>query len=286
MVPTADLFVHVYVLVDDAMKSGAVRVPRRAGPPPACSDAEVLTVALVRHLLGRPSEAGFVAEVRRDWRHYFPALPAQSEVNRRVRWLWGAFEALRQRLVGDVPADGWQQGDTTALPVKHPSRVRRADGWQGPGGLVAGFGWDAAHREWFYGFRLALRTDLGRRLVRSWGVVPAAVDERAVADALLDGAAPPAGLLLDRGLLGRGWAARHEARGTRVVYAHGHADRRRLPAAVRRPVAKLRNRIETTVGELTDSLGLARHRARTFWGLLARTAATILAHTLLRLGLA
>ena len=50
--------------------------------------------------------------------------------------------------------------------------------------MAAGFGWDAAHREWFYGFRLAVRTDLGSRLVRAWGIVPPAVDERVVADIL------------------------------------------------------------------------------------------------------
>ena len=161
----------------------------------------------------------------------------------------------------------------------------RPDRWVGPDGLRAGFGWDAAHREWFYGFRLGLRTDLGSRPVRAWGIVPAAVDERAVADGLLEGAAP-AGLLLDRGVVRRAWAAEHERRGTRVVYAHSRADRRRLPAAVRRPVAKLRNRIETAIGELTEALGLARHGARTFWGLLTRAAATILAHALIRLSLA
>jgi hypothetical protein len=106
-----------------------------------------------------------------------------------------------------------------------------------------------------------------------------------VADDLLEGAAP-AGLLLDRGFLRRTWAAAYERRGTRVVYAHGKAERQRLPAAARRPVAKFRNRVETTVGELTETLGLARHRAKTFWGLLTRCAATILAHTLQRLGLA
>jgi hypothetical protein len=283
MMPLGELFVHVYVLVDDALADGSVAVPRRPGPAPACSDAEVLTLALVRHLLARPSERGFLEEVRHDWRHYFPALPAQSEFNRRVRWLWGAFEHLRQRLLGAVPADGWQQIDTTALPVKHPSRVRGPDAWHGPGELRAGFGWDAAHREWFYGFRLGLRMDLGRRLVRAWGIVPAAVDERAVADDLLDGAAP-GGLLLDRGFLRRTWAAAYERRGTRVVYAHGKADRQRLPAAVRRPVAKFRNRIETTTGELVETLGLVRHGAKTFWGLLTRCAATILAHSLMRLG--
>ncbi len=122
-------------------------MPRRAGPPPGCSDAEVLTVAVVRHLLGRPSERAFLAEVRRDWRHYFPVVPAQSEFNRRVRWLWGAFELLRQACVATVPADPWQQVDTTALPVKHASRHRGPEHWDGPEGLQAGYGWDASHHE-------------------------------------------------------------------------------------------------------------------------------------------
>jgi hypothetical protein len=287
MMSTADVFVHVYVLVDDALANGTVPVPRRPGPPPACSDAEVLTIALLRHLLARRSERAFLAEVRRDWAGYFPILPSQSEFNRRVRWLWGAFEYLRQRVLGAFPEDGWQQLDTTALPVKHSSRVRRPDSWCGPNGLCAGFGWDAAHHEWFYGFRLGVRTDLGRRVVRSWALVPGAVDERAVGDDLLDGAHPPIGLLLDQGFRSRPWAAAQQERGTQVVFAHSRAERRALPAAVRRPVARLRNRIETTIGELTDvdRLRLARHGAKTVWGLLTRTAATILAHTLLCLEL-
>ena len=55
----------------------------------------MLTIAVVRHLLGRRSEAGFLDEVARDWAHLFPVLPHQSEANRRIRWLWGAFEQFR-----------------------------------------------------------------------------------------------------------------------------------------------------------------------------------------------
>ena len=95
MLATELLFVYVYCLVDDAIKAGALFIPRRPGPAPACTDAELLTIALVRHLLGRRSENGFLAEIRRDWLHLFPRLPHQSEVNRRTRWLWGAFEQLR-----------------------------------------------------------------------------------------------------------------------------------------------------------------------------------------------
>jgi hypothetical protein len=175
MLPTEDLFVYVYVVVDDAITAGSIAIPSRPGPVPGGSDGELLTIALVRHLLGRRSEAGFLAEVARDWGQLFPVLPHQSEFNRRVRWLWGAFEQLRAGLAAGLPDDGCQQAGTSALPVKHASRVRGPDGWTGPGTeLAARFGRDAAHGEWFYGFRLAVKADLGSRIVRAWGIVPAA----------------------------------------------------------------------------------------------------------------
>jgi hypothetical protein len=118
--PTEDLFVYVYVLVDDAISSWAITIAARPGPASACSDAELLAIALARHLLGRRSKAGFLAEVARDWAHLFPRLPHQSEANRRIRWLWGAFEQLRTMLVARLPADDCQQVDTTAMPVSTP----------------------------------------------------------------------------------------------------------------------------------------------------------------------
>jgi hypothetical protein len=191
MLPTEDLFTYVYVLVDDLITAGAIVILPRPGPAPACSDAELLAIAIVRHLLSRRSEAGFLAEVARDWSHLFPILPHQSEANRRIRWLWGAFEQFRRWLAGLLPADNCQQVDTSALPVKHPSRVRGPGGWTGPNGLVARFGRDASHAEWFYGFRLAIKTDLGSRIVRAWSIVPAAVSEREVATDLLQAGPPP-----------------------------------------------------------------------------------------------
>jgi hypothetical protein len=82
--PTEDLFVYVYVLIHDLVMSGRVKIPPRPGPAPACTDAELLAIAVVRHLLGRRSEAGLLADVARDWGHLFPRLPHQSEANRRA----------------------------------------------------------------------------------------------------------------------------------------------------------------------------------------------------------
>lgn len=286
MLPTEDLFVYVYALVDDAIGSGAITIPRRPGPAPACSDAELVSIALVRHLLGRRSAAGFLAEVSRDWAHLFPRLPHQSETNRRIRWLWGAFEQLRGLLAARLVADDCQQIDTSALPVKHPSRVRGPDGWVGPNGLHARFGRDAAHAEWFYGFRLAVKTDLGSRIVRACSIVPAAVNERQVGTDLLHAGPPPPDLLCDKGFNGAAFAAEHAAHGTAVLVPPTKTGRARMPTILQKIIAEWRNRIETTFNEITDQMELARHGAHTFWGLLTRTAATITAHTLLRTCLA
>ena len=287
MLSTEDLFVYVYVLVDDAIGAGAIAIPSRPGPVPGCSDAELLAIAVVRHLLGRRSEAGFLAEVARDWGQLFPVLPHQSEFNRRIRWLWGAFEQLRGTLAARMPAERCQQSDTSTPPVKNTSRVRGPDSWTGPGnGLAARFGRDAAHAEWFYGFRLAIKTDLGSRAVRAWGIVPAAVNERDVAEDLLDTGPPPQDLLLDKGFAGAAFAARQAARGTAILLPPGKGKRHAMPPVLRKIIAEWRNRIETTFAEITVLMELARHGAHTFWGLLTRTAATIAAHTLLRVCLA
>jgi hypothetical protein len=287
MLPTEDLFVYTYVLVDDAIAGRAVAIAPRPGPTPACSDAELLTITLVRHLLGRRSESGFLAEVARDWPHLFPCLPRQSEANRRIRWLWGAFVQVWTMLAAQLPDDDCQQVDTTALPVRHPSRVRGPDQWTGPGNdLAARFGRDAAHAEWFYGFRLAIKTDLGSRIVRAWSIVPAAVSERDVAIDLLLGAPIPADLLADKGFNGRAFTAELASLGTALLVPPGKDQRAAMPPMLRKVIAEWRNRIEATFGEITDHMELARHGAHTFWGLLTRTAATIAAHTILRACLA
>src|SRR6266568_6661298 len=251
MLATELLFVYVYCLIDDAIKAGALLIPRRPGPAPACTDAELLTIALVRHLPGRRSENGFLAEIRRDWPCLFPHLPDQPEVNRRTRWLWGAFEQLRAAWAGAVPADPVQQIDTSAIPVRHPSRVRGPDGWTGPGNdLAARFGRDGAHAEWFYGFRLAIRTDLGRRIIRAWSIVPAAIDERQIGtDLACGGAATIDALLLDKGFTGRRFAAEMASGGIDVIIPPSRAQRKTMP--------------------------------KTLQGLLTRTVAVLAAHTLL-----
>ena len=127
-----------------------------------------------------------------------------------------------------------------------------------------------------------MKTDLGSRIVRAWSIVPAAVSERDVAADLLEAGPAPRDLLADKGFSGRGFAASQAARGTAVLVPPDKDQRTAMPSILRKVIAEWRNRVETTFSEITVHMELARHGAHTFWGLLTRTAATIAAHTLLR----
>jgi hypothetical protein len=158
-----------------------------------------------------------------------------------------------------VPADPVQQIDTSAIPVKHPSRVRGADQWTGPGNdLAARFGRDGAHAGWFCGFRLAIRAGL---VTGDAGRIDA--------------------LLLDKGLNGRRFAGQMAGAGIDVLIPPARVQRKTMPKTLQRLIARLRNRVETSFKEITGQMELARHGAHPFEGLLTRTVAVLAAHTLL-----
>jgi hypothetical protein len=283
-----DVLITVYVEVDDWYRArGASSIPARPGPKPAFTDQEVLALARAREILGRRSERAFCREVATDWRGLFPDLPHCSEVHRRTKWLWGALELRRAyfaRRFGPA-VEGWEPMDTTPLPVKHPSRVRGPDQWQGPAGshLVAGFGVcpDKGKHAWFYGFRLALSTGLLDQVPRAWGIVPAAVDEREVGDWLLEGVGWGR-LMTDRGFRSKAWGAALRQRGIWLLTTPDRQQRGEWPLPLRRFVAAHRNRIESGIGLLKERFDLERHGAKSFWGLLTRVAAKLAAYTLYR----
>jgi hypothetical protein len=127
-----------------------------------------------------------------------------------------------------------------------------------------------------------VRTDLGRRIVRAWSIVPAAINEREIGTDLVCGdAAVIDALLLDKGFNGTAFASQMATAGIEVIIPPTRAQRSTMPKPVQRLIAKFRNRVEASFKEITDQMELARHGSHCFEGLLTRTAATLAAHTLL-----
>lgn len=210
----------------------------------------------------------------------FPHIPAQSELNRRTRWLWGALEGLRRAWVAQLPSStSTLVGiDTSPLPVKQHSRVRPKEDWDGPYDLHAGFGYCAAKKLWFYGFRLAVLAPLAAPVPRHWALCPAAVDEREVAAELLRGEGYLV-LVGDKGLDGRAMRERLTAQDG-LLLTPARKRRRYQPSRLIREFVRRRNRIEQPFARLKDRFQLERHRARTVWGLLTRVAGKLAALTL------
>lgn len=276
---TEDLLIVLFCAIDDWVRQHGL--PARPGPTPLCSDSEVLTFAIARELLGYRAERHFRRVLVREWRHLFPHIPAQSELNRRTRWLHGALELLRQHWLADLPnaLGRWFAIDTTPLPVKHPSRVRGVDGWIGVDGLHAAFGRCAAKAAWFYGFRLALFAPLIDPVPWAWALVPAAGNERDAAELLLTGA-HDLQLLTDKGFRGRAFAASLADTNVALLTPPTKPERAAMSARLRRFIADHRNRIESGINVLKDRFTLEQHHARTLWGLLTRLMAKLAALTI------
>jgi hypothetical protein len=112
-----------------------------------------------------------------------------------------------------------------------------------------------------------------------WALVPAAVDERAVALDLLAGA-HDLRLLADKGLRGKTFAAVLAAQRIALLTPPTRAERKTWPKVVCRFIADHRGRIESSYATLKDQLQLKHHRAKTFWGLLTRVMGKLAAYTL------
>jgi hypothetical protein len=75
-------------LIDDSLKKLLGRRPvRRAGPAPALTDAEVLTIAVVAELLGYHQDKAIWTYATTAWRSWFPKLGSRSSFVRQLAGL-------------------------------------------------------------------------------------------------------------------------------------------------------------------------------------------------------
>lgn len=101
---------------------------------------------------------------------------------------------------------------------------------------------------------------------------------------LIEGTDHLVGLLNDKSFAGPEFTETLADRGSQTSSHRPKSDARACRPGCK-VIAEWRNRIETTLGELTETMNLTRHGAHTFHGLLTRTAATIAAHTMIKTSL-
>jgi hypothetical protein len=273
-----DLSLWIYCLVDEVWTQIGPRC-RRPGPPPRCSDAEVVSMALIGEVKGWDQETVLLSEWQQH-RDLFPHQPSRTRFNRRRRQLQGAINAVRRLVLAllDLALDRQCVIDSVPIPVIGFHLVpgaNRAD-WQA---YEARFGRVPSKKCTIFGYKLYLLVTLAG-VILDFVLAPANVGELQAGVELLD---EHTDLLTlgDKAFISQAVAARLQAenRIELLTLPRRNAQQPVAPA-VRRLINGARQVVETVNSQLTEQFRIEVNHAQSFWGLTARLLTKLTAHTL------
>jgi hypothetical protein len=274
-----DFCLMCYVVIDDCYRALPAAVKPR-GEVAVCSDSELLTMALVAECMGWTTEPAATSRWR-EHRALFPHQPDRTRFNRRRRALTDALLLIRQRLLAllDYAADRQCAIDSLPVPVISfhlvPGAASAGD-WRAHG---ADYGKVVTKKQTIFGYKLHLLVTLNG-VIRDFVLAPASVNDHLVAPDVL-AAAHDLVVLGDKGYIDAALAhALRDAQGVTLATPTRRNQRTQRDPAFVRLLNSFRQIIETVNGQLTEQFTIGRHHARTFWGLCARLASKLTAHTL------
>jgi hypothetical protein len=205
-------------------------------------------------------------ELLSEWSNYphlFPRLPERSRFNRRRRNLMHVINLMRQLVLKmlDVAQDGQCAIDSLPVPVMQFHWVPQSTGdWAAYG---ATFGYCAAKKQRFYGYRLNLLITLGG-VILDFVLMPANADEREAARDMLQ---TRYGLLAlgDKGFVSEPLAKElRERNQIRLLALRRKNQRSKLPKALRLLVARFRQMIETVNSQIDAQFGIEEAYTHSF----------------------
>lgn len=272
-----DFCLWMYVLVDDLWQEIAPLF-KRPGPQAACSDSELLTLALVGECRGWDVETDMLSYWR-EHRDLFPIIPSQSRFNRRRRNLMEAFKLIQQAVLRllDLAADCHCTIDSLPVPVVKFHLVPSSTGdWAAYG---ADFGKVPSKKQTIFGYKLHLLVTL-KGVIVDFALAPASVNDLCMGEELLSEHHDLV-VLGDKAYISAPLAARLAQTNRVRLQTIPRANQKvQLPPAVCRLHHQVRQIIETVNGQLTAQFHLEVNHAHTFWGMCTRLLTKLAAHTL------
>lgn len=259
------LVIAAYVFAD------SLRIPR-PGPPGNTTDAELVALAVAQAITGTCSDRQFLGIVGRLLPGFFPALPDQSQYNRRLRRLTGQITMV-QLMVAELLAEGGVRlvDGTLIACANYPGCASRSS-FAGD----ASYGYCPSKSEFVWGMRLVVICDIKGVPVGYDLVGPKTGQERDSA-LQLAGAHPGAILFADGGFWGRELHNSMDLIGVTLITPDKHRLGHRPPSEVAK--ARIRLVIESVFSNLKRQMRLEDHLAKTTPGLVQRIAQRLLALT-------
>lgn len=273
-----DFIITCFCLIDEMMPMVIKERRLRArGPAPKLSDSEVVAIEVVGSYLGLSQDQELFDYFRRHYAHFFPALCDlhRSTFVRQAANLWAIKERLwgwlRDELISYDPS--LSIVDSVPLPVCRFARAPWCVRFAG----VASYGKDHADRQTFYGFRVHAQLSWPGLLTRVF-LAPANEADGEIVPVMLEGTT---GVVLgDRNYWLPDLQAFLRTKGIVLQAPFRKAHSPKAVAYQSRVLGRVRYRIDTVFGQLTDRCRMKRVWARDLWHLRNRLLRFILMHTM------
>ena len=272
-----DFCIWMYSVISDVYATVKAQ-DHRPGPQPVCSDAELITMAVIGECRGWDTETVLLS-MWREYQHLFPHIPERTRFNRRRRALAQVINTIRRIILRllDVAADMQCAIDSLPVPVvnfhlsKQASREWRA--------AAAAYGRVASKKQTIYGYTLHLLITLGG-VILDFELAPANAEDITIgAELLFDHT--DLTVVGDKGYISAPIAqelADHNR--VHLLTQTRKNQKRQTPPHIRQLHNRVRPIVETVNGQLAEHLNIEHNYAHTFDGLCARLYSKLAAHTL------
>jgi hypothetical protein len=270
-----DLLLRVYCLVDDHLRAAGLDHPRRSGPKPTLTDAEVITLEVVGELLGFHDDTRLFWFFRRYHADAFPGLVFvhRTTFARQAANLWKVKQLLQRHLARRlVPDDVSWVADSMPILACRFGRALFCRRYPGQ----AAYGYSHGDRRMFFGFRLHLRIDRCSGIILAYELAPANAADKAVLPEL---DLPPDSMGLGDRVY---WDTKLQdflAENGIRFYAPFQTRKYDPNPQLTRLLSRLRWLIETVQGQLAERFAMKSTRTRDLWHLEHRIIRKILSHT-------
>ncbi len=250
----------------------ALSIPR-TGPPGKVTDQELIALAVAQAATGMSSDRQFLGVIGHLLPGFFPALPGQSQYNRRLRRLTPQLTTV-QLMVAELIADGRVRlVDGSLIACANYPGCRSKSEFAGH----ASYGYCPSKSLFVWGMRLVLISDAKGVPVGYDLVGPKTGQER---ERALELAAAHAGSVLfaDKGFWGREYRECMELIDIRLITPERHRPGPRPFGEIAK--ARIRLVIESVFSNLKRQMRMEDHLAKTLSGLAQRIVQRLLALTL------
>lgn len=260
------LIIEVYCRIEE--KLSGIKL-RSRGFPPKLTDAELITMEIIGHLMHQNCTQWIYRYFKTHWQEWFPTLGSRSNF---MKQSYNLSQA-KQHLINDLfpPKSILHIIDGLPLPICKYARSYRCKSMEN----FASYGYCAAKDEHYYGLKAHMMID-AQNIITFVTLTASNIDER---DVLMNTCGVISGHILgDKGYISKEKQAILVENNIQIHTLKRQNMKDDSPQFIKKFISKTRKLIETTFSILTENFDIAGTKARSIYSYASKIAAKILAY--------